>query len=279
MSEIVLVNVADDGTRGETFTCQGPQIKVGKLESSGLRLDHPSVGRAHATIEFEPDGKVWVIDLGSVQGSYVNDQRINKCAIERTDLLRFGDVLFVVEEIKTSSDDSDDASDDNGLDGLKARIDELRKVTAARMAQRAAAGKGNGEPKTATTRIGELIGAAVIGNMVGDEESGIPSEAIAAFFDSLCDSTEKLRNNFPADRIAGEIDGLVELLLPALDVVRKRLEQLSDYTETCIQRGTEFRAGLVKKLKDEFELSEDDAMEIVRSMSDEMKEQIQKITK
>jgi pSer/pThr/pTyr-binding forkhead associated (FHA) protein len=273
MSEIVLVEVNDDGTQGVVHTLQGRVTKVGKLPGSNLKLDHPSVGRMHATLEFEPGGKVNVIDLGSVQGTYVNDQKINKAAIEVGDLLRFGDVVLSVQEIK---DDTapDEETDQHGLSDLAARIDQLKRVREMQAAQ-----KGNGEPKKASTRFGELIGAAIIGNMLNSDDELSQLDAIIAMINGVCDSIEQLRTSVPADRVAKELDGLIEVFMPALQVVTKRMEQLSDYTEASIERGVLFRAGLVKKLKDDFELSEDDAMEIVRSMSDEMKEQIQKITK
>jgi pSer/pThr/pTyr-binding forkhead associated (FHA) protein len=278
MSEIVLVEVTEDGTRGETHTCAGPQIKVGKLGSSGLKLDHPSVGRMHATITFEADGSVSLIDLGSVQGTYVNDQKVNKCLIQQHDVVKFGDVMLVVERIG-EAEASGSGADERDLDSLKARIDQLRRVTEISAQRRAAAHGSNGESKSMGTRLGEMIGAGILGSLVGDEELAQKLDGIAALVNGFCDATEKLRETLPADRVAEELDGIVEVFMPTLHKLGARLEQLSDYTEATIERGVLFRAGLVKKLKDEFELSEDDAMEIVRSMSNEMKEQVERFTK
>ncbi len=62
-------------------------IKVGRLASSHLRLDHEAIGRMHAVIEVGPQG-IRLIDLGSTGGSSVNGQ-----AIERSRELSSGDRL------------------------------------------------------------------------------------------------------------------------------------------------------------------------------------------
>ena len=52
-------------------------IKIGKLDSSHLRLDDPAVSRMHSVIEVSATGDVSIIDLGSAAGTIVNGQRVN----------------------------------------------------------------------------------------------------------------------------------------------------------------------------------------------------------
>jgi Zn-finger nucleic acid-binding protein len=67
-----------------------PIIKVGRLESCHLRLDHPSVSRVHCVIEFDGFDEIVVIDLGSERGTTVNGKRINKANLRDGDLLQIG---------------------------------------------------------------------------------------------------------------------------------------------------------------------------------------------
>lgn len=66
-------------------------IKLGRLTSSHLRLEDPSVGRMHAVIEVGVDGNVRLIDLGSNTGTRLNGQLVNKnCALRSGDVIELG---------------------------------------------------------------------------------------------------------------------------------------------------------------------------------------------
>ncbi|MFB6262609.1 MAG: AgmX/PglI C-terminal domain-containing protein [Bradymonadaceae bacterium] len=67
-------------------------VKIGKLGSSHLHIDDPSVSRIHAVIERSGDGTLDLIDLGSAEGTYVNGEKVDKSEISPGDDLRFGDV-------------------------------------------------------------------------------------------------------------------------------------------------------------------------------------------
>jgi hypothetical protein len=63
-------------------------IKLGRLASSHLRLDHDAIARMHAVIEVGTDGNPRLVDLGSQSGT-----RHNGNLIERSTALRSGDKL------------------------------------------------------------------------------------------------------------------------------------------------------------------------------------------
>lgn len=72
-------------------------IKVGSLSSSGLRLDWDDrVSRMHAVIEVASKEAISVIDLGSREGTFLNDTKVNKGDVKPGDVLRFGDTLVEV---------------------------------------------------------------------------------------------------------------------------------------------------------------------------------------
>ena len=80
--------------RSEILTEQ--TIKIGKLSSSHVRLDHESVSRMHAVVEVNGPDDVVVLDLGSATGTFVNGERVTKRKLRSGDQLTLGDLRVVV---------------------------------------------------------------------------------------------------------------------------------------------------------------------------------------
>ncbi|MDD9971569.1 MAG: FHA domain-containing protein, partial [Myxococcales bacterium] len=70
----------DQVVRSETL--EQDVIKIGKLESSHLRIDDEGVSRMHSVVEVSGPGEVYIIDLGSASGTIVNGQKVNKTKLE-----------------------------------------------------------------------------------------------------------------------------------------------------------------------------------------------------
>ncbi len=91
-----------------------PQV-VGRNEALALSITAPSVSRNHARIE-EREGRIWVIDLDSRNGTYVNRKAINvPTVIDHGDVLHFGTAemrLIDTEHSGKQNQDSEDNSDD-----------------------------------------------------------------------------------------------------------------------------------------------------------------------
>ncbi|HET6983818.1 MAG TPA: adventurous gliding motility protein GltG [Myxococcaceae bacterium] len=73
-------------------------IKIGRLASAHLCLDDDKVSRIHSVIEIAPDGKLSIIDMGSVEGTFVNGKRVNKGSLTFGDEIRVGNTLIKVED-------------------------------------------------------------------------------------------------------------------------------------------------------------------------------------
>ena len=84
LSEEFIVSVTLPGTP-EHFTraCSGA-IRVGRSPDVDLQLVHPLVSRLHAPIEMQDDGTFVVSDLGSSNGTVVNDQMLKDGKRETT---------------------------------------------------------------------------------------------------------------------------------------------------------------------------------------------------
>ena len=70
-------------------------LKIGRLPSAHISIDHPSVARLHAVLEATP-GSLEIIDLGSPSGLVVNGLRANKQALKSGDKIRVGACELVV---------------------------------------------------------------------------------------------------------------------------------------------------------------------------------------
>lgn len=65
-------------------------IKIGRVPSASIRFaDDDQVSRMHAIIERNHDG-IFLIDLGSVLGTYVNGAKVNKRKLVSGDLISVG---------------------------------------------------------------------------------------------------------------------------------------------------------------------------------------------
>ncbi|HLL04936.1 MAG TPA: adventurous gliding motility protein GltG [Myxococcaceae bacterium] len=72
-------------------------IKIGRLSSAHLCLDDEKVSRIHSVIEVSADGSLSIIDMGSVEGTYVNGKRVNKGKVAFGDEIRVGGTTIRLE--------------------------------------------------------------------------------------------------------------------------------------------------------------------------------------
>jgi TonB family protein len=73
-------------------------IKIGRLSSAHLCLDDEKVSRIHSVIEVSPDGGLSIIDMGSVEGTFVNGKRVNKGTLAFGDVIKVGATTIRVEK-------------------------------------------------------------------------------------------------------------------------------------------------------------------------------------
>jgi TonB family protein len=72
-------------------------IKIGRLASAHLCLEDEKVSRIHSVIEVSADGSMSIIDMGSVEGTYVNGKRVNKGQISFGDEIKVGATTIRLE--------------------------------------------------------------------------------------------------------------------------------------------------------------------------------------
>jgi FHA domain/zinc-ribbon domain len=84
-----LVVRSGGGRAGETFHPAGEHTRIGRSPDCEIFLDDVTVSRNHAVL-VERDGKFFVEDQGSLNGTFVNRRRIDNQELENGDELQIG---------------------------------------------------------------------------------------------------------------------------------------------------------------------------------------------
>lgn len=92
---VCLVIFKDDGTRKE-FPVQSQKTIIGRKEDCDLRIPLSEVSRQHAVLMVDDD-TLTLRDLGSSNGTYVNNQRITEQELDPGDHIVIGPVVFTVQ--------------------------------------------------------------------------------------------------------------------------------------------------------------------------------------
>jgi hypothetical protein len=84
-----LVVRSGGGRAGETFLPAGERTRIGRSPDCEIFLDDVTVSRDHAVL-VELDGKFFIEDQGSLNGTFVNRRRIDNQGLENGDELQIG---------------------------------------------------------------------------------------------------------------------------------------------------------------------------------------------
>lgn len=74
---------------------------LGRADSTHFRIDSTQVSREHATI-VRNEGELWIKDLGSTNGTFLNGQRISEARLSHGDILHIATTEFTYFDGQTS---------------------------------------------------------------------------------------------------------------------------------------------------------------------------------
>lgn len=98
---VICLRGTGQGFHGRIFTVPPEGAQVGRMPDCNILINHPTVSRYHCRIDVCAEG-VRVTDLGSVNGTWVNGTMGMESWLHQGDVLRIGDVNFVLEVKSTA---------------------------------------------------------------------------------------------------------------------------------------------------------------------------------
>lgn len=97
--QIALIVLEGDDA-GENILVTRLPFVVGRGKRATMRIQNETVSRRHAEIRLSADARLEVLDGGSINGTFVNAERVEAALLEDGDQIRFGSVRYqlVIEE-------------------------------------------------------------------------------------------------------------------------------------------------------------------------------------
>lgn len=83
---------------GKQHLLSKDKVLVGRADNCDIILDHPSVSHYHAMIEYAKGGGFTIIDLGSINGTFINGLKTDKSFLSSDDTLTIGKMHIELQE-------------------------------------------------------------------------------------------------------------------------------------------------------------------------------------
>ncbi len=100
---LVVISGSD---QGREFLLPPITIKIGRRDENYIKLNDPKVSREHAVLEYSFLKKTFLLkDLGSTNGTYCNNQRIENTFVFPGDEIRVGESVLKVISLQRESAD------------------------------------------------------------------------------------------------------------------------------------------------------------------------------
>jgi signal transduction histidine kinase len=104
---LIVIKGTDEGKQ---FELTEPVVSIGRESSSPLRLSDTEVSRRHAEFRQTPAG-YRVVDIGSANGTFVNDQAIKDVLLQAGDHVRIGQTILVYSAVRGDAAPDGDLAD------------------------------------------------------------------------------------------------------------------------------------------------------------------------
>ena len=95
-AEMARMVVLDSSNGGQEYSLSGPSFRIGRSRENELVLDEDQVSGHHALM-FYWEGVVWMEDLGSTNGVFVNGKRVTKKTLQPGDVIKIGLTTITAE--------------------------------------------------------------------------------------------------------------------------------------------------------------------------------------
>lgn len=89
-ASVVKLRLSLMGRPVRNYTFDKTVISIGRDPGADIFVDNPGVSRDHFRLERLANGEYQVVDLGSANGTFLNDQMVNTAHVGNNDVVRFG---------------------------------------------------------------------------------------------------------------------------------------------------------------------------------------------
>jgi len=87
---VIKLRLALMGRPVRNYRFDKPSITIGRDPESDVYVDNPGVSREHFRLERIEGGEYQIVDLGSANGTFLNDQMVHTAPAHNNDVVRFG---------------------------------------------------------------------------------------------------------------------------------------------------------------------------------------------
>ncbi len=148
---------------GQVFKVQRKVNLIGRGKDCTLTIIDPSVSRIHSKLSVERSGTLTLEDLKSSNGTFVNDERVEVATIQHRDIIRIGNVEFLVEMAEQTGTSSRPKERKTELGGAPVALDKGTRpapaLAAAQTAQKSAANPTRIPPPAAVAKAPPPVAA------------------------------------------------------------------------------------------------------------------------
>ncbi len=166
--DVTLIMFKENGQRKD-FALDPGQTVIGRQEACDLRIPLPEISRKH-TMLIVSENSVTIRDLGSANGTYVNNKRITEQELGAGDHIVIGPMVFTIQ-----------------INGEPADIRQVH--TRLERRERSSASAASGASGSKSGAAADVLGA-------GDEED--PIRALEALAGSDDTATIDMSDSFPS---------------------------------------------------------------------------------
>ena len=92
---IVLIVTPESGDKIELPILSS--CTIGRSSSCDLKLDDSKISGKHGLFELTPKGELYYSDLGSSNGSFLNDSQIQKIQFKVNEVLKIGNTTIIID--------------------------------------------------------------------------------------------------------------------------------------------------------------------------------------
>jgi predicted component of type VI protein secretion system len=89
-AQVVRMRLSLNGRPLNSYKFSKDVIMVGRDPNADIFVDNPGVSREHLKFEMTPSGDYRLVDLGSANGTFLNEERVKAAYVRNNDVVRFG---------------------------------------------------------------------------------------------------------------------------------------------------------------------------------------------